>query len=352
MKVLITGGAGFVGSSLSIRFAEAGHAVIALDNLLRRGSELNLRLLKDVGVVFLHGDVRNREDLAAADGCELLIECSAEPSVNAGYGAAPDYLINTNLFGAANCLEWARLRNAGVIFLSSSRVYSIAALRGLPLKEISTRFALDERNPDRGYGPNGVGVEFSVKGPRSLYGTTKLAGELLVEEYAAAYGVPCIVNRFGVVAGPRQMGKVDQGFFSLWLARHYWKGALSYRGFGGKGLQVRDVLHIDDLCDLVLLQIDNFERFRGNTWNVGGGPQNSVSLLELTGLCKSVCGNTISIDSHPDTSGVDIPWYITDNTRITGDTGWFPRRDIADLLDSLFHWLAREERTLYPYFME
>jgi len=132
MRILITGGAGFVGSNLALMLAQAGGAQITcLDNLHRRGSELALPRLHANGVAFVHGDIRNPEDFEGLPPTDLLIECSAEPSVHSGYDGGARYLVNTNLLGTFNCLDFARRRGAGVIFLSTSRVYSIAVLRGM-----------------------------------------------------------------------------------------------------------------------------------------------------------------------------------------------------------------------------
>jgi len=144
MRLLITGGAGFVGSSLALSFKRdfPEATVVAFDNLRRRGSELTLTRLKNAGVDFVHGDVRSAQDIETAGAFDCLIECSAEPSVQAGYGASPDYVVQTNLVGMFNCLEAARRQEARVIFLSSSRIYPIAALRALPLRPEASRLVL------------------------------------------------------------------------------------------------------------------------------------------------------------------------------------------------------------------
>jgi CDP-paratose 2-epimerase len=221
MRILVTGGAGFVGSNLalSLKRNNPGFRICAFDNLRRRGSELALMRLREGGVDFVHGDVRWPDDLADAGTFDLLIECSAEPSVHAGYAGSPAYVVQTNLTGTAHCLEAARRHRAGVIFLSTSRVYPIARLRGLPLERRGDRLDLAEDSSGVGWSYNGVATDFPLAGHRSMYGATKLASEMLVEEYRAMYGLRTIINRCGVISGPWQMGKVDQGFIVLWAAR-------------------------------------------------------------------------------------------------------------------------------------
>ncbi|EKD87451.1 MAG: hypothetical protein ACD_36C00075G0001, partial [uncultured bacterium] len=218
-NILVTGGAGFVGSNIAIKFKEHFPNIIvtAFDNLSRVGSELTLPRLLEHGVTFRHGDVRKREDLTGTFDC--IIECSAEPSVMAGVTTSPQYLIQTNLVGAMNCFELAREQHADVVFLSTSRVYPVSPLNDLRFHETETRFELDQMK-------NGISTDFPLNGLRSLYGATKLAAELLIMEYAANYHLHAVIDRFGVIAGPWQMGKVDQGILARWVAHHVFKKPL------------------------------------------------------------------------------------------------------------------------------
>lgn len=348
--ILVTGGAGFVGSSLAllIKRGRANSRVIALDNLKRRGSELNLARLRSGGVEFRHGDIRNVEDLESAGDFSLMVECSAEPSVLAGYGESPAYLINSNLVGSLNCLEAVRRRGAGIIFLSTSRVYPMAPIAGLPLREEATRFSIAD-NPDLpGVGPEGLAEDFPLSGSRSLYGATKLASELMIQEYAHAYGIPAVIDRCGVLTGPWQMGKVDQGVVVLWAARHLWGGALSYIGYGGTGKQVRDILDVGDLHELIEIQMGSLGKYRGDVFNVGGGPGISVSLLELTELCREATGRSIPIGNVSETRNADIPWYITDNSKVAAETRWRPRTRPGEIIQSVVRWLVDHEESLKP----
>ena len=348
-KILVTGGAGFVGSHLALNWKREfpSAEVVALDNLKRRGSELAVPRLRAGGVTFLHGDVRMRDDVDAAGPADLIVECSAEPSVHAGYGQSPDYLVNTNLTGLINCLEHARRTGGDLMFLSSSRVYPIAALRALPLVREGDRLVLAESNGP-GWSAAGIAETFPLSGARSLYGATKLAAELLIEEYRAMYGLRAAIDRCGVIAGPWQMGKVDQGFVALWMVRHLFGGALSYSGFGGDGVQVRDILHIDDLFALAMLQTADWARSDGAVFNVGGGAGNSVSLRELTRHCAELTGRRLDIGCDAVTRPADIPYYVSDNSAVTQATGWQPQRGIDTILRDIHDWLIAGRAQLEP----
>jgi CDP-paratose 2-epimerase len=350
MRVLITGGAGFVGSTLALTLKRESPEVdvCAFDNLRRRGSELAIDRLRNSNIEFVHGDVRCTDDLAAVGGFDLLLECSAEPSAHAGYEHSAAYVVQTNLVGTFHCLEAARMHHADVVFLSTSRVYPIDGLRGLPLERRADRFEIPEGASGPGWSAKGIASDFPLTGHRSLYGATKLASELLVEEYRAMNGLRTVINRCGVIAGPWQMGKVDQGFIVLWAARHLFGGQLSYAGFGGEGLQVRDVLHVADLCDLIRLQIVDLPRYDGGIFNVGGGHERSVSLRELTEMCRERAGRSIPIESNPATKAADVPYYTTDNSRTAAASGWTPRRGLGDVLDDVFAWLREYRATLSP----
>jgi CDP-paratose 2-epimerase len=338
---LVTGGAGFVGSNLclSLRAEASGRRVVAFDNLKRRGSELNLQRLKAAGVEFVHGDVRSPDDLAALSGdFDLLVDCSAEPSVLAGATGSPAYVVQTNLVGTANCLEWARPRGADVMFLSTSRVYPIAPQNRLSIVESDTRFELAEKQPFSGVSGAGISEAFPLEGARSIYGATKLASELLVEEYRATYGLRTVINRCGVLAGPWQMGKVDQGVFTLWVLAHLLGRPLRYIGYGGTGKQVRDLLHVRDLFELMALELARMDEFSGSVFNVGGGRGVSLSLLETTRLCADITRRSVPIESVTENRFADVPIYITDNAKVMVSTGWAPRTSAPKIIEEIAEW--------------
>ena len=175
---------------------------------------------------------------------------------------------------------------------------------------------------------------------------TKLASELMALEYADAYGFRCVINRCGLISGPRQMGKSDQGVIALWLASHYFGQPLRYIGFGGGGKQVRDVLHIADYRDLVVDEVRNVERYAGRPLNVGGGTAHSISLLETTELCVAVAGRRIEITASPETRPADVKLYITDNSKVSAINGWRPKRGVSACLEDIHTWLRGNEATL------
>ena len=341
-RVLVTGGAGFVGANLCLALAESTE-VVALDSLRRRGSELNLERLREAGVTFVHGDVRQREDLLALEPVDAIVECSAEPSVLAGMGTGADYVVQANLVGAHNCFELARRDGAHVVFLSTSRVYPVASLCGLALREAPTRFELEAAQPVAGASEHGIAEEFPLQGARTLYGATKLAAELLLTEYADGFGVRATIDRCGVIAGPWQMGKVDQGVFTHWLLAHHAGRPLTYIGYGGSGKQVRDLLHVDDLCDLILEQLGDPAAWDGATLNVGGGVPGSLSLRETTALCRELTGAEVPVEPVAEPRPGDVPLYASDCRALFARTSWRPARGPRKVLEDTLAWIDDNE---------
>lgn len=347
-RILITGGAGFVGSNLAVMLKELQprRAITCLDNLKRRGSELTLPRLRQHGVQFRHGDIRCPEDLDHLPGFDVLLDCAAEPSVLAGTTGSPLQVLNPNLIGTIHCLEAARKHKAAFLLLSTSRVYPISAINALPFVEGETRYELVDQQTLPGASRAGIAEEFPLTGPRSLYGSSKLAAELLAQEYVFNYGLRAIILRCGILTGPWQMGKVDQGVVTFWLAQHLFHRELRYLGFGGSGKQVRDLLHVADLANLLDVQMRADESWDGSIYNVGGGRECSISLSELTEHCRQRTGHRIPITTVAETAPTDIRIYLTDSTRVQHKFSWKPKLNVDNILDDVYAWLLSHREDL------
>lgn len=189
---------------------------------------------------------------------DWVIDAAANPSVLAGLpgGCSSRQLFEHNLGALVNVLEYCKAHRAGLVLLSSSRVYSISLLRSLPLKVHNNAFRLTATTQlPPGVSAQGIGPDFSTSAPVSLYGSTKLASEIMALEYSNVFGFPVWIDRCGVLAGPGQFGTPDQGIFSYWLNAHLRQRSLRYIGFEGRGMQVRDAMHPRDLAALLDAQM-------------------------------------------------------------------------------------------------
>lgn len=338
MKLLITGICGFVGSRLATALLErlSDLEIFGIDNLLRPGSEINRTKLVPKGIKFVHGDLRCRSDVESLASCDWVIDAAANPSVLAGVDgrSSPRQLTEHNLAGTLNILEYCREHKAGLILLSSSRVYSVRELAELPMREQGKAFTLDAgaRLP-QGVSKSGITEEFSVSQPISLYGATKLASEIMAVEYGLTFGFPVWIDRCGVLAGAGQFGTAEQGIFSYWLHAHAARLRLRYIGFGGCGHQVRDAFHPQDLAALIALQLQRTPS-ADPVYNAGGGAANAMSLAQLTEWCDERFGpHRPEPDTRP--RPFDIPWLIMDSARTRTDFGWTPECDLYSILEEI-----------------
>ena len=332
MKILITGGCGFVGSNLAIYFKnnEIGTKINTLDNLSRKGSLLNLHRLKKKKIKNFKKDISNYNELKSLPKYDLIVDCCAEAAVEKSRKEV-DKVFNTNLVGTFNILKKCVKDKSNFIFLSSSRVYSIKKLRQLK----RNKFLINEK--------------FDTSEPKSIYGFSKYSSEHLIREFSFLYKIKYIINRLGVISGPWQFGKQDQGFVSLWIWKHMNRRKLSYNGFGGKGLQIRDVVHITDVCKLISKQIKKINSINNLTLNAGGGSKNAISLKDLTKICQKITSHKIKIVSRKATSIYDIPYYVTDNSKVKKIYNWNPQKKISDIVKDVYKWMFLNKKVLKKY---
>ena len=339
MKILITGICGFVGSSLARSLLERidGLSVYGIDNLMRPGSETNRATLKALGVSIVHGDIRNSSDLSIIPATDWVIDAAANPSVLAGVSGAGSsrQLVEHNLTSTVNVLEYCKSHRAGMILLSTSRVYSINALASIPLKDTADALVLNaSKQLPLGVSPGGIDTGFSTESPISLYGSTKLASEALASEYGFAFDFPVWINRCGVLAGAGQFGTPDQGIFAYWINAHLRRRPLRYIGFGGTGHQVRDAFHPRDLAALLSTQMRAPTGGHRPIYSAGGGPANSMSLAQLTAWCDARFG---AHEIHRDESQrpYDIPWMVMDSRRAAQDLKWVCGTNLMAILEEI-----------------
>ncbi len=313
--------------------------IFSLDNLSRKGSKINRTRLKKFGIKNYKLDVISKKILRLPS-FNLIIDCCAEPAIEDSKNN-PDKVFNTNLIGTYNILKKVQRDNAKLIFLSTSRVYSIKELNKISKNKILKNRIRTNLKIDHG---------FSNSSPLSLYGFTKLASEELIKEFNYMHKIKYIINRFGVISGPWQFGKVDQGFVSLWVEKHLNKKKLSYIGYGGYGNQVRDVIHIDDVCEILFKQIKKFNSIYNESFDIGGGKNNSISLKELTQKCQNITKNKIPIYKIKSTSIFDVPYFVANNKKIKKFYNWLPKLNIDRTILDIYLWLKENKKTIKGYF--
>jgi CDP-paratose 2-epimerase len=339
MKILITGICGFVGSTLTKALLEStpGLQIVGVDNFIRPGSELNRRELAALGVKIIHADVRSATDFETLPATDSVIDAAANPSVLAGVDGKTSsrQLLEHNLWGTINILEYCKTHRAGLILLSTSRVYSVPPLAALPV-EVHQKAFCPKPNAGlpEGISTAGVSETFSTSPPISLYGSSKLASEVIALEYAETFNFPVWINRCGVLAGAGQFGKADQGIFSFWINAHLRRRPLKYIGFDGGGHQVRDCLHPRDLVPVLLAQMKNTDKSKPRIANLSGGTANSMSLAQLTDWCDARFGkHAVATEAAP--RPFDIPWMVLDSTLAEKTWNWSPKILLPQVLDEI-----------------
>ncbi|HWF87315.1 MAG TPA: NAD-dependent epimerase/dehydratase family protein [Pyrinomonadaceae bacterium] len=331
--ILITGGAGFVGSNLAHRLLSNGHRVRLLDNLSRAGVERNLRWLIET-----HGDlvdievpdVRNLSIVKqAVKDASQIFHFAAQVAVTSSLvDPIEDFEINAR--GTLNLLEAVRAADnpPPLIFTSTNKVYgNLADLQFT--KQANRYMPLDESIRERGINESRP-LDF-----HSPYGCSKGAADQYVTDYARTYRIPALVFRMSCIYGPHQYGNEDQGWVAHFVIRSMSGKPITIYG---DGMQVRDILFIDDLVDAFLLAQQHMPKLAGNAFNIGGGPSNSISLLELLDLLAVVHGGDVSV-RFEDWRAADQRYYVADTSKFSSLTGWQARVPVAEGVRRLYEWI-------------
>ena len=342
MNILITGVCGFVGCTLVETICQSGlnWSIAGIDNFIRPGSETNVGSLKAFGVHLHRGDLRSPADLESLPKVDWVIDAAAVTSVRAGTDGqtSSKQLVEHNLLGTLNLLEYCKRHGAGLILLSTSRVYSIDQLSKISYDIVDQAFTVDVKSTlPTGVSPSGVTEQFSTHAPLSLYGSTKLASEVLALEYGSSFDFPVWINRCGVMAGAGQLGRPDQGIFSYWLHAHRQRRPLRYIGYDGHGYQVRDCLHPRDLMNLVEQQLATTPKLNSTipqVINVSGGIESAMSLKQLTEWCDDRFG-AHPVASVPVTQKFDVPWLVLDAGEAHRHWNWNPRTSTTTILSEI-----------------
>ncbi|MCY2999487.1 MAG: NAD-dependent epimerase/dehydratase family protein [Planctomycetota bacterium] len=352
-----------------------GLKITLVDNLMRPGSQTNRAPLECLGAEVILGDLRQRDFVESLPACDWVIDCAANPSVLAGLGSAAldapanipsqanqspsQNLVDHNLGGTIHLLEYCKRHRAGMVLVSSSRVYSIRELSGIPhqIKNSVLQFDWDRIESEDlipGLSRQGIDERFSIEPPLSLYGATKLASEWLAKEYSNAFDFPLWINRCGILAGSGQFGKADQGIITYWMHRFLYRHPLRMLGFQGSGAQVRDCLHPDDLARLVQLQIGESQglqtqqsaqnqpslRSKPITVNVSGGIESAFSLQELHEWCARRWGSerfgaVSELQRIDQPRPYDAPWIVLDSNKARQTWNWEPLRDRLSIWEEI-----------------
>ena len=340
MNILVTGGCGFVGSSICtyLKKKNKNLNILSVDNLSKIYSKYNQRNLKKNKInnkIINMGNIKKFQNLKFK--ADFIIDCSAEPSVEASRKNISK-VIESNFLSTLNVLEKAKRDKSKVIFLSSSRVYPIKLSYNKFKKYVKTgKHNLYNENDN-------------VLGIKTIYGFSKLSSEELIKEYMYSNKIEYIINRCGLISGPGQFGKMEQGLVSLWMWKHINKKKIYFIGYNGSGKQIRDVLFVDDLCDLILKQIKNFKKFKNNLFCVGGGKKNAVDLKKLTYLCETISGNKIKVFKINKTSNYDIPYYVTSLKKILKISNWKPNKNLKSGLEETYRWMVENKTQIKNYF--
>jgi CDP-paratose 2-epimerase len=334
---LVTGGAGFIATNVANRLLQRGRRVRLFDNLSRAGVEDNLEWIRSKygdRVEFVRGDVRDRSAVASAvRGVDQVFHFAAQVAVTTSLND-PFLDFDVNARGTLNLLEAVRAldRPPSLLFTSTNKVYG--DLHDVPLVRRRTRY----EPADIRVLVNGIG-ESRALDFHSPYGCSKGAAEQYVLDYARTFGLPATVFRMSCIYGPHQFGTEDQG----WVA-HFLIQALRQRPLTlyGDGLQVRDILFVEDLVDAMMLAHERIEDAAATPFNIGGGPANTISLVELLDCIADITGERPAVGIQP-WRPADQRYYVSDASRFQQLTGWRPRVSPREGIERLLAWLLASE---------
>jgi CDP-paratose 2-epimerase len=338
MKIIVIGGAGFIGSNAAARYIRRGDEVIVLDDLSRQGTEINLRWLESVGnFEFIKGDIRDKDFLDnfffKKKEINAVLHLAAQVAVTTSV-TDPRNDFEVNALGTFNVLE--AIKNSGqdpiCIFSSTNKVYGnlddIDLIEGE--KAYSFRGDIDGVREDQL-------LDF-----HSPYGCSKGAADQYVRDYSRMYGLRTVVLRQSCIYGPRQFGIEDQGWVAWFIIAILLGKQLTIYG---NGKQVRDILYIDDLLDSYDQAIENIDVARGRIYNIGGGPENQISLLKFLDFLSEITGKKISPATATTRPG-DQPIYVSDITRAEKELGWKPQTNYKDGITKLYDWVLENKQTI------
>ena len=341
MRILVTGGAGFIGSHIVEFFAKKGNEVLVMDNLsrfklLRKGEEwqyYNLEYLRKnyPSILFIKSDICDLRELnRITENIDLIVHAAAQVAVTTSLlDPLTDFKIN--VLGTLNVLEFARHKDSVVIFCSTNKVYG-ENVNKIPLKDLGTRYWYDDPSYDEGI-PETFPIDGAAHTP---YGCSKLAADIYVQDYAHTYGLKTVVFRLSCIYGERQFGVEDQG----WIA-HFIKQALLNKPITifGDGKQVRDILYIEDLVKAINLAFIHSNRFKGEVFNIGGGPENAISILEALNFIKELVGHELTI-KYEEWRKADQKVYVSCIKKAYNLLGWKPEVDWRDGIRKLYEWMG------------
>jgi len=335
LKILIIGGAGFIGSNTAARFLEKGHDVTVFDNISRRGTEWNLEWLKkNKNLKFIKGDIRNYEEVYSVfkeeKGFDAVFHLAAQVAVTTSViNPREDFEINA--LGTFNVLEAIRENKAdpAIVYSSTNKVYG--GMTDIKIAEIDGRYAYEELE-------EGISEE-RILDFHSPYGCSKGAADQYMIDYARIYGMRAVVFRQSCIYGYRQFGIEDQGWVAWFtIAAMLGKDITIY----GDGRQVRDVLFIDDLVDAYEAALSNIDKIKGQAFNIGGGPKNTMSLLELISFLEQFFGKKIPI-KFSDWRPGDQPVFVCDISKAKRTFGWKPKTSPEKGVEMLYEWVKNNK---------